>query len=284
MIKSIRQVLAGATKELLAAGIAEARMEAVSLLAHALQVDRTFVITNLEEGLTAEQLRTFGELVTRRARREPLQYIVGHQEFFELDFEVTPDVLIPRPETEIVVETALEMLTDFSAPLIADIGAGSGCIVISLLHRLPDARGVAVDISPRALSVAQRNAVRHKVADRLTLVESDLFSALEPQAQFSLIVSNPPYVSEPEIETLQPEVRDHEPMSALISGFDGLSHIRVLLREASSYVRPNGFLIFEIGFDQRNAVEQLIDVVRWRLIEVREDLQNIPRTIVLQKR
>jgi release factor glutamine methyltransferase len=284
MIKSIRQVLAGATEELLAAGIAEARMEAVSLLAHALQVDRTFVITNLEEGLTAEQLRTFGELVTRRARREPLQYIVGHQEFFELDFEVTPDVLIPRPETEIVVEAALEVLTDSSAPVIADIGAGSGCIVISLLHRLRDARGVAVDISPRALSVAQRNAVRHKVADRLTLVESDLFSALKPQAQFSLIVSNPPYVSEPEIETLQPEVRDHEPMSALISGFDGLSHIRVLLREASSYVRPNGFLIFEIGFDQRNTVEQLIDVVTWRLIEVREDLQNIPRTIVLQKR
>ena len=258
-------------------------MEAVSLLTHALQVDRTFVITNLEEGLKPEQLRAFGEFVTRRARREPLQYIVGHQEFFELDFEVTPDVLIPRPETEIVVEAALEVMKESSVPVIADIGAGSGCIVISLLNRLTDARGVAVDISPRALSVAQRNAARHKVADRLTLVESDLFSALEPQAQFSLIVSNPPYVSEPEIETLQPEVRDHEPMSALISGPDGLSHIRVLLRDASSYLRPNGFLIFEIGFDQQDAVEQLIDAATWRLVEVREDLQKIPRTIVLQK-
>lgn len=283
MNKSIRHTLAETTQVLHVAGISDARMEAVSLLAHALHADRTFVITHLEEELEGDQLQSCREFVMRRARREPLQYIVGHQEFFELDFNVTPDVLIPRPETELVVEAALDV-RGADAPFIADIGTGSGCIVISLLHKLQDARGVGVDISSRALRVAQKNARHHRVAHRLSLVQSDQFAALQRCAQFSTIVSNPPYVPAPEINTLPPEVREHEPLAALVSGSDGLAHIRGLLRDAAALLQTGGHLVFEIGFGQRDPVAKLIDRATWRLIEIRKDLQSIPRTLVLQKR
>src|SRR5205807_5992168 len=169
-----------------AAGVDEPRMEAGSLLAHVLGRDRTFIIAHAEDALTDERMLSFQEFVGRRARREPLQYITGRQEFFKLEFEVTPDVLIPRPETEIIVETSRELLRDAARPFVADIGAGSGCVVISLLNELPNADAVATDISPAALRVARRNAERHSVIDRLTLLESDCFSALKPAGQFSL--------------------------------------------------------------------------------------------------
>lgn len=283
MSTSIRQILADATAVLRSAGITDPRREAVSLLAHVLHTDRTFVITNLEDDVAEPENQSFRKSVGRRARHEPLQYIVGHQQFFQLDFEVTPDVLIPRPETELIVEAGLDVLKNVSAPFIADIGTGSGCIVISLLDKLRKSRGLGLDFSSRALHVARRNAERHLVADRLTLIESDLLRRLDRNAQFSLIVSNPPYVPESDIHTLAPEVREHEPLSALVSGPDGLSHIRVLLHEAPSYLQTGGHLVFEIGFGQRDAIEQLIDHATWRLIEIREDLQKIPRTVVLQK-
>lgn len=283
MNKSIRQTLSDASAVLGSAGVTEARMEVVSLLAYVLHADRTYVITNLEDELRPELLQSFNELLDRRVRHEPLQYIVGHQEFFGLDFEVTREVLIPRPETELVVEAALGVSGD-SAASILDIGTGSGCILIALLHNLPESRGAGVDISAGALQVARKNARRHGVADRLSLVQSDQFAALAERAQFSLVVSNPPYVPEPQMETLPPEVREYEPWPALVSGPDGLSHIRVLLRDAPLLLRTAGYLIFEIGFGQSEAVKDLVDPAIWRLIEVREDLQRIPRTVVLQKR
>ena len=261
----------------------EARREAGSLLAHVVGRARSFMITHADELLTSEQTQTFRSFIARRAKGEPLQYIVGHQEFFKLDFEVTPEVLIPRPETELIVEIALELLKDESEPFIADVGTGSGSIAISLLHEMAEARGTATDVSAAALRVARLNAERHGVSNRLRLIESDCFSAVDRNSQFSLIASNPPYIGQAEWENLPREVRDHEPRSALVSGADGLADIRRLLDEAPSFLRSHGYFVFEIGFDQSKWVEQLIDSRKWKLVEIRRDLQNIPRTVVLRR-
>lgn len=280
---SIRQAVAKAAHVLRSAGIVQARMEASSLLSHLLHKTRTFLIAHGEDHLNVEQLAAFQRLVARRAQREPLQYITGHQEFFSLDFQVTPAVLIPRPETEIVVEAALDSLKGKTEPAIADIGTGSGCIIISLLHQLPNARGVATDISLSALAVTRTNAHKHGVGDRLDLIQADCFSAFPRDVAFSIIVSNPPYVAAAEIDRLQPEVREYEPLSALVSGSDGLAHIGTLLAQAAAFLCEEGQMIFEIGFGQREAVERLIDERVWNLIEIRTDLQGIPRTVVVQK-
>ena len=282
MIVSIRSALADGARTLAANGVTEPRLEASSLLGHATSRDRAFIITHADDALTPEELETLRSLVARRAAGEPLQYLTGHQEFFKLDFEVSPEVLIPRPETEIIVEVALEFLGDKPAPIFADIGTGSGCIAISLLNELSAARAVATDASPAALRVAQRNADRHAVTDRLTLIESDCFSALDPVGKFDLIVSNPPYVSDRELETIQREVR-YEPRAALAGGPDGLDVIRTLLREAPWFLRSGSHFVFEVGFGQDLTVEQLIDREVWDLIEIRRDLQSVPRTVILRK-
>jgi release factor glutamine methyltransferase len=196
---------------------------------------------------------------------------------------VTPAVLIPRPETELLVETALELLGGDDAPVVCDVGTGSGCVVVSLLHERADARGVALDISPDALAVAARNAARHGVAARVEFFVSDCFGALAPPARgFSLVASNPPYVAESEVEGLQREVRDHEPRVALTPGGDGLSVVRRLLLEAPRHLRPRGHLVFEIGFGQHEAVRALVDARVWTLLDIRRDLQGIPRTVALR--
>lgn len=281
---SIIQAHAEGAESLRLAGVIDARREAGSLLGHALGRDRTYLITHGDNTVTDEQLDGFRTFIARRAAREPLQYIVGYQEFFKLKFEVTPDVLIPRPETELVVEAALELADRVQSLSILDVGTGSGCIVISLLNELKNAHATATDISSNALEVARRNAQRHNVSDRVTFVQADSLSQLNQSAPFSLIVSNPPYIPAGDIVTLQSEVREHEPLTALMSGADGLDHIRALLRETPQLLQRNGYFIFEIGFGQSDAIEQLIDHAIWLLIEVRRDLQGIPRTFVLQKR
>ena len=284
MKKTVQSAIVEAVDILQRAGVNEARMEATSLLIHVLSVDRAFVIAHPEYELSDEQSNSFVELLGRRAAREPLQYIVGYQEFFKFKFEVTPDVLIPRPETEIIVEAALALTDRKRSFSILDVGTGSGCIIISLLNELENAHATATDISSKALEVAQRNAQRHNVSDRLTLIQADSLSPLNQSETFSLIVSNPPYVPARDIATLQREVREYEPLTALASGADGLDHIRALLHETPRLVEHNGYFIFEIGFGQSDAIEQLLDRAVWRLIEVRKDLQGIPRTVVLQKR
>ena len=278
---SISSAVSEGAQRLSMCGVAESRREAGSLLAHVLGRNRSFVIAHADEALNEEEWEAFRSLIERRTSGEPLQYLTGHQEFFKLDFEVTPAVLIPRPETELIIETALELLRDDPEPYLADIGTGSGCLAISMLHELSIARAVATDISPAALRVARRNAERHGVADRLALLESDCFSALDVDRRFGLIASNPPYISDHEFENLQREV-NYEPRAALAGGSDGLSIIRRLLLEARPFVRSDGYFVFEIGFGQSEAVEELIDRRAWKLIEVRADLQQIPRTFVLQ--
>lgn len=279
----IGNIINEATILLQASQIALPRREVVTLLMHTLNVDRGHVIAHPERELNADEHQRFREFVTRRASHEPLQYITGIQEFFNLKFAVTPDVLIPRPETELIVEAALDLLGQDPSPVIADIATGSGCIIVSLLHELKGARGVATDNSLAALDVARRNAERHRVADRLELIQTDLVSSLSTTANFSLIVSNPPYVAASEIDTLAPEVRDHEPLQALVSGEDGLSHIRDLLLTTPALLRAGGHFIFEIGFGQEDSVRELINDQLWKSVEIRRDLQSIPRTFVLQK-
>ena len=283
MSVSIKSTIHEATQILRNAAVTEPRREAGSLLAHLLGRDRSFVLTHGDDILADGQYQAFRTIIARRAEGVPLQHLTGHQEFFKLDFEVSPEVLIPRPETELIVEAALELSRDDPAPVIGDMGTGSGCIAISLLHELPAAVAVATDISRAALNVAQRNAERHRVLRRLTLVESDLFSEVQLAKPFSLITSNPPYVSDNELRSVQREVA-FEPRVALAGGPDGLAVIRRLLVEAHPYLRSAGHLVFEIGFGQADAVEQLIDRRVWKLLEIRKDLQGIPRTFVLQKK
>lgn len=278
---SIRGAITEGAQRLAEAAVTEPRREAGSLLAHVLGRDRSFIIAHTDDPVTAGQNEVLQTLVERRAAGEPLQYIIAQQEFFNLVFEVNSDVLIPRPETELIVETSLELLRDDPEPYFADIGTGSGCIAISMLYELPEARALATDLSRAALSVALRNAERHSVSDRLQLLESDCFSDLDGHEPFTLITSNPPYVSDDELQSVQREVR-FEPRAALAAGPDGLSVIRRLVSEARPFLRAGGYLVFEIGFGQSEAVEQLIDRGVWKLLEIRKDLQGIPRTFVLQ--
>jgi release factor glutamine methyltransferase len=292
---SIAEAVLQGSHRLRQAGVAEARREAGSVLGHVIERDRSFILGHAEDDLSDDQAERFLASLERRAQGEPLQYITGHQEFFGLDFEVTKDVLIPRPETELLVETALKLSVD-AAPFFCDVGTGSGCVAISLLHSIPEAadgpqgsraHAVAIDISPAALAVAQRNAARHAVTERLEFVNSDLFQTLSSRSSglpfFDLIVSNPPYVEEGALADLQREVRDFEPRLALAAGADGLSIIRRLLLEAPGFLKTGGHLLFEIGFDQSAAVEHLIDPKIWRLLAIHNDLQSIPRIVALQK-
>jgi release factor glutamine methyltransferase len=284
MTTSIAEAILRGAHDLRKAGVQEARREAGSLLAHVLDRDRTFMLSHADDPISDEQLETFCRTLEWRAAGKPLQYITGHQEFFGLDFEVTGDVLIPRPETELLVEKALELVSTGAAPVICDVGTGSGCIAITLLHKLRRARGTAVDVSPAAIEVAKRNASRHSVSERLEFLVSDCFAGLNRKnALFDLVVSNPPYVSVRELENLQREVRDYEPHLALLAGEDGLSIIRRLLVEAAAYLKSGGHFLFEIGFDQHRLVEQLVDPAVWKLLGIYSDLQGIPRTVVLEK-
>jgi release factor glutamine methyltransferase len=282
---SIADATLEATQVLRKAGVPDARRDAGSLLAHVIARDRTFLITHARDLLASNDLETFRQNIARRATGEPLQYITGRQEFFGLDFEVTRDVLIPRPETEILVEAALDLIGKAdTSPFICDIGTGSGCIAIALLRERSKAHAVAIDISEAALRVAARNAARHCVSERISFLLSDCFAALEKSgSRFDLAVSNPPYVADEDLAGLQREVRDHEPRVALTPGDDGLSVIRRLLTDAPAFLSDGGHLVMEIGFDQRAKVERLIDSRIWKVLDIRDDLQGIPRTVILQK-
>ena len=280
---TIAEILKEAASQLDRAGVPEARREAGSLLSFVLSKDRTFLISHAEDGVDENSLVRLREFVERRAGGEPLQYITGVQDFYGREFRVTPDVLIPRPETELLVEAALQRVGDTSAALvICDVGTGSGCIAVTLLCELVNARAVLIDKSAAALEIAKLNAQNISVADRARFVVSDCFNSLDSQ-QFDLIVSNPPYVAESALAGLQREVRDHEPLVALSPGGDGLSVIRRLIDEGPAFIKPNGHMLMEIGFDQAEVVESLINGSAWSLLEIRPDLQGIPRILVLQK-
>ncbi|HEX8186374.1 MAG TPA: peptide chain release factor N(5)-glutamine methyltransferase, partial [Blastocatellia bacterium] len=220
---------------------------------------------------------------------EPLQYITGHQEFYGLDFIVTPDVLIPRPETEFLVERVINLTRAAQtarAPLIVDVGTGSGCIAVTLAAHIPAARVIATDISSAALDIARANGERHGVRDRVELIEGDLLeplAALNIEAAVDFLASNPPYVEEGRPDLLQREVRDWEPSVALYGGADGLDCYRRLLAEGARYVSPAGYLVCEIGYTQLDPIREMIDETKWKLVDVIHDLQGIPRTLAIRR-
>jgi release factor glutamine methyltransferase len=272
----------GATATLAASGVDAPRLEAQLLLALALGVTRTAVVAGIHAEPDAAQRARCETLIEARRRRVPLAYLRGTQEFYGLDFEVRPAVLIPRPETEMLVDFALETLgavrgsgdSGGPAALLADVGAGSGCIAIAALAHCPGARGVAFDISRPALAVARRNARLHGVAGRLRLICADLLRGAR-QERFDLILSNPPYIRSGDLAELQPEVRDAEPRLALDGGADGLSVYRRLAVLASSRLAPGGRMAVEVGLGQADEVTRILRAAGFGQIEARRDLAGI---------
>jgi len=269
------------------AGIEEAAREAGWLLEHALRRPALNLRLSESQPVEGEGLRRAQALLARRANREPLQYLLGTQEFCGLEFEVDPSVLIPRPETELLVETAVRCAGKRPEagrrPVIVDFGTGSGCIAVSLAKRLPDAVFYATDCSAEALRVARRNAERHGVAGQVTFLEGDLSKPLEAQGlagHADVVVSNPPYIAEREWDGLQPEVRLFEPRVALAGGEDGLAVYRRLVREAAGLLNEGGWLIMEVGQGQAGSVRALLSQTgRYGSVDVRPDQAGIERVI-----
>ncbi len=282
---TIARALREAAAQLNVGSRADARRDANILLLHTLNCAHAFLIAHAGDVLAPDALIQFRLHVDRRALGEPVQYITGRQEFYGLEFAVTPAVLIPRPETELLVETALNLLRATRAPRLCDVGTGSGCIIITMLHERTDAHALGLDITPVALGVAACNAVRHNVAARLQLMAADCYTALDAApARFDMVMSNPPYVAAADLPGLQREVRDYEPRGALTPGGDGLALIRRLLADTPPFLRPEGHLLIEIGYGQREAVTGLIDPHVWTLLDIHRDLQGIPRVVALQRR
>lgn len=258
-LATVASVLSEAETVLSTHTIDTARLDAEVLLGSVLGVDRAGVFSRFTQPLSAFQCHEFWRLIQRRATHEPLHYITGVREFWSLAFRVTPDVLIPRPETEILVETVLQLLSQASSRVL-DIGTGSGCIAITLAKELPQAELWAVDISPAALTVAQENAQQHGVVERIHFLQGDLFAPLGTAAPpFDVIVSNPPYIARSELITLQPEVSAWEPHVALDGGIDGLAFYRRLVQEGQAHLRSGGRLVLELGAGQYSDVERLIE-------------------------
>ncbi len=277
---TIADTLKHASQQLRRAAVPNDLLDAQTLLAHALGQDRTSLIINFNQTLTDDLLATYQVLIARRATGEPLQYIVGHQEFYGLEFEVTPAVLIPRPETELIVEETVRLAANLTEPIIIDVGTGSGCIAVTLARELETARVMATDISSAALQVARRNAQKHGLLDRVQFLETDLLNSVAVRADF--ILSNPPYIAPHEIPTLQREVRDWEPHNALTDFADGLQYYRRLLAEAPAYLKPNGRLLFEMGYQQAETIKAFVNRAVWSEPKALRDLQGIERTLVLQ--
>jgi release factor glutamine methyltransferase len=259
-----------------------ARQDAEILLLHILEKGKAWLMAHGDEELSGEQAAHFMELLERRYRGEPMQYILGRAEFYGLSFRVIPDVLIPRPETEHLVEKVIEIAGGVEAPRIVDVGTGSGCIAIALAHQLPGATITAIDFSGAALTIAQENAERNGLAHRIRFLQGDL---LDPVAghQFDIVVSNPPYVSLNDRGSLAVEVRDHEPGLALFAGDDGLDIYRRLIPAAFSALVPDGFAALEIGHGQSQVIAGLLTDAGFDRIEFVPDLQSIPRVAVARR-
>jgi release factor glutamine methyltransferase len=280
---SLQHKLADARARLVAAGISpsEASVDVDLYARTILGWDRAMLLADQTRVAPPSLEPTFSDWISRREQREPTAYIVGIREFWGRDFEVTPAVLIPRPETEFVIEAALQILDNHRLPRLADIGTGSGCLAVTLLCELPDCHGVASDVSPEALVVAGRNAERYSVTGRLELAKTSYLDGVA--GVFDLVVSNPPYVKEQDKPALSRDVR-HEPDLALFGGADGLTHIDGVLDAAVQKLKPGGWCVMEFGYGQEDDVRSLVATrPELRIDHMRHDLQDIPRTAVIQR-
>jgi release factor glutamine methyltransferase len=281
---TINELVHGARDRFVNAGISAnlATLDAEVLARQVLGWDRAQFLADRNEKATSAFLLRYEPLVARRERREPVSYILGTREFWGLPFEVGPDVLIPRQETEFIVEEAIELVGKDSHPRIVDVGTGSGCIGIALAREIPAARVIATDLSKHALEVARRNAVRHNVDDRMTFVETSFLEGIE--GGVDLIVSNPPYVPSVSRRGLTPEVRDYEPPVALFGGEDGLDGLRSVLEGAVAKLATGGWLVMEFGCGQDDCVTELVRGVEGLdVMKIRHDLQDIPRTVICRR-
>jgi release factor glutamine methyltransferase len=273
------QAIDQAARRLADAGVESSRLDAELLLAAAAGVSREAAVTGSIE-LSPALLNKFESMIARRERREPIAYILGHKEFYSLDFEVTPAVLIPRPETEFVVSAALECIAGKANARVLDIGTGSGAIAIAIAVNAPNVRVVGVDISAEALEVASRNVRRHRVEDRVILRRADCFNMLDGGAAlglFDAIVSNPPYLDDAEIAALEPDVRRYEPRVALGGGVGGLRVLRRIASGASAHLEAGGELIMEMGTGHAGDVVGIIERAGLRVVDVINDLAGHQR-------
>jgi release factor glutamine methyltransferase len=282
---SILDVIQRSADFLAKKGVASPRLQVELLLAHALGMPRMKLYLNFERVLTAAELNTVRGLVQRRGQREPLQYIVGSTSFCGLEMALDRRVLIPRPETELLAERAWKFLqTCGAAPLALDLGTGSGCLAITLARNVPAAEIHATDVSGDALQVARLNAESHGVSGRLRWHEGDIFAAMPAGLRFDLIVSNPPYIPSARIKTLDPEVREHEPYSALDGGADGLDFYRRLAAQAPAFLRPGGRLMVELDDDGGEATREIFLLEHWSIDAIEMDHNQTPRILVAHPR
>jgi release factor glutamine methyltransferase len=299
---NFRDALKHGIGQLRAAHITSNTLAAELLLLHATKRERTYLYSHPETELNPAEVAAYQSLLDRRASGIPVQHLTGRQEFWGMSFEVTPDVLIPRPETEHLIEVALDRLAlrelhagrpnknDGAGLLIADVGTGSGCIAIALAKELPQAQFVAIDVSVAALAVAQSNAARLGFSERIQFVASDLFLSLpgaplvarHSPLSYDLIISNPPYVGRREAPLLPQEVRDHEPEVALYGGKEGYEFYADLIAQSGERLKPGGLLVLELGHDSLPAVQPLLDAPVWKNVSVTNDLAGIPRVIAAE--
>jgi release factor glutamine methyltransferase len=282
---TIQKLLGWVTEYFTGKGIDAPRLSAEWLLCYVLGLKRIELYTQFNKVIGQEQLSRLHELVKRAGAHEPIAYITGKKEFYSLEFEITKDCLIPRPETELLVERAIEFLrTRTGEQFICDLCTGSGCVAVAIARNFAGCRIVATDISDATLTVAGKNVAKHGLTNRIKLLQGDLFgpviAGLGP-AKFDLIVSNPPYVSEPEYEKLAPNVKDFEPRSALTAGKDGLDIIKKIIADANQHLKPAGTLMLEIGNEQANAVHKLLETAGcFNSIKIEKDYANLDRLAV----
>lgn len=281
-------MLGWATKQLADKGVDSPRLAAEILLGHVLPMQRVELYAHGDRRLTQVQVEHLRRLIERACRREPIAYITGKVEFFSLQLHVTPHCMIPRPETELLVERAIEFLAARGAPaLVCDLCAGSGCIAVAIAKNFADARIIATDISDDALKVAAQNVQEHQLDDQVELLCGDLFEPVRAGLagqRFDLIVCNPPYVSAAEYEALDKNVRDCEPRLALFGGADGLDICRRVIQEAGDFLKPDGALMLEIGFAQGQAIRELLEQAgTFTEIKIEKDFQNHDRIVIARK-
>jgi len=293
----LKQALASAVERLEAADVGSPRMNAEVLLMFVLGVGRAYLYAHPECELTPEEGARYDEILAQRASRMPSQYITGHQEFWGLDFVVSPAVLIPRPETEHLVEAVLELARGVPSPRVVDVGTGSGCVALALAHELKTAEIYGVDLSDDALEVARANAARLQLEKGVRFLQSNVLAVIPREdfgasretclaefRDFDFVVSNPPYVAFSEADKVQKSVFEFEPRLAVFAGENGLDVIRPLTKQAHEALKPGGWLMLEIGYSMRDAVVNLLSPTMWDDIRVVPDLQGISRVVGARKR
>jgi release factor glutamine methyltransferase len=287
---TVLDVIQRSTQFLEKKAVESPRLQAELLLAHLLKLPRMQLYLNFERSLTEPEINAFRELVRRRSNREPLQYIVGSTSFCGLEIAVNPQVLIPRPETELLAEMGWTFLSQSSTgsgdsnnapPTALDFGTGSGCLAIALAVKCHNVRVDAIDASSEALAVAHENAHTHQVTERVQFIHGESLSFLPKESTFDLIIGNPPYIPTKEIETLQPEVRDFEPHTALDGGSDGLDYFRQLATEAQIFLRHGGKLMLEFGDGQSEAIRKIFEIEKWIVETIQKDYHQRPRIITV---